>query len=119
MEYASRDVPNIRLVFLNNGTQMKTIDINTVTDYTENINSNELLSNINIQFATIDIADFQFIESKQYTEILVYRSLIMRNCDTCEDELYFPPTLTFHRLNFEYTLNAEGDPTRWLIELEN
>ena len=119
MEYASKEVPNVRLVFLNNGTQINTIDIETVTDYAEDIEANTELDSVRIYFATIDTVDFDFIESKQYTEILLYRCLIMRSCDTGNDELYFPPTFTFHKLNFEYNLNAEGDPTRWMIRLYN
>ena len=119
MEYASREVPNIRLVFFNNGTQVRVIDIETITDYVEDIETNTELDSVRFYFATINTTDFDFIESKQYTEILLYRCLIMRSCDNCEDELYFPPTLTFHKLNFEYSLNAEGDPTRWMIRLSN
>lgn len=117
--YASREVPNIRLVFFNNGTQVRVIDIETIVDYIEDIETNTELNSVQIYFATIDTDDFDFIESKQYTEILLYRCLIMRSCDNGEDELYFPPTLTFHKLNFEYNLNAEGDPTRWIIRLSN
>ena len=119
MEYASREVPNIRLVFFNNGTQVRVIDIETIVDYIEDIETNTELNSVQIYFATIDTDDFDFIESKQYTEILLYRCLIMRSCDSGEDELYFPPTLTFHKLNFEYNLNVEGDPTRWIIRLSN
>ncbi len=119
MEYASKEIPNVRLVFLNNGTQVRVIDIETIVDYTEDIETNTELDGAQIYFATIDTDDFDFIESKQYTEILLYRCLIMRNCDNYEDKLYFPPTLTFHKLNFEYSLNAEGDPTRWMIRLSN
>ena len=119
MEYASREVPNIRLVFFNNGTQVRVIDIETIIEYIEDIETNTELDNVQIYFATIDTDDFDFIESKQYTEILLYRCLIMRGCDNCEDELYFPPTLSFHKLNFEYSLNTEGDPARWMIRLSN
>jgi len=45
--------------------------------------------------------------------------LIIRNADTGDDELYFPPTLTFTRLNFEYSLAAGGEPTQWMIWLGN
>ena len=119
MEYASKEVPNVRLVFLNNGTQVNVIDIETVIDYVEDIETDTELDSVRIYFATINTADFNFIASKQYTEILLYRSLIMRSCDTGNDELYFPPTLTFHKLNFEYSLNVEGEPTQWMIRLNN
>lgn len=119
MKYVSRDVPNIRLVFLNNGTQVKVIDIDTIIDYIEGIETNTELDEVRFYFATIDTIDFDFIESKQYTEILLHRCLIMKNCETGNDELYFPPTLTFHKLNFEYSLNAEGDLTQWMIRLSN
>lgn len=119
MEYASKEVPNVRLIFLNKGTQVNVIDIETVTDYVEDIETDTELDSVRIYFATMNTADFDFIESKQYTEILLYRCLIMRNCVTENDELYFPPTLTFHKLNFEYSLNVEGEPTRWMIRLNN
>jgi len=119
MEYASKEVPNVRLVFLNNGAQVKTIDLETIIDYAEDIETDTKLDSVRIYFATINTTDIDFIESKQYTEILLYRCLIMRSCDTGNDELYFPPTLTFHKLNFEYSLNVEGDPTRWMIRLSN
>lgn len=118
-EYASREVPNVRLVFLNNGTQVNVIDIETIIDYVEDIETDINLESVSICFATINTADFDFIESKQYTEILLYRGLIMRGCNSGNDELYFPPTLTFHKLNFEYSLSAEGVPTRWMIKLSN
>ena len=119
MEYTSKEVPNVRLVFLNNGTQVNVIDIETIIDYVENIETNTELDSVRIYFSTINTADFDFIESKQYTEILLYRCLIMRSCDTGNDKLYFPPTLTFHKLNFEYSLNAGGDSTQWMISLNN
>ena len=119
MRYASIDVPNVRLVFLNNGTQVRTIDLETITDYTEDFESNEENDGVTIYSALIDTAEIDFIESNQYTEILLYRSLIMRSEETGKDELYFPPTLTFHKLNFEYSLATNGEAVRWMIRLWN
>lgn len=119
MESATRDVPNIRLIFLNNGTQVHTLDCTTIKDYMENFDSFENMDEIYFSAALIDTKDFDFIESKKYSEILIYRSLLMRDVETGEDKLYFPPTLTFHKLNFEYSANVAGDVVDWTIRLQN
>ena len=119
MRYGSIEVPNVRLVFLNNGTQVRIIDLETVTDYNEDFENNKENGGVIIYSALIDTAEIDFIESNQYTEILVYRSLMMRSEETCKDTLYFPPTLTFHKLNFEYSLATDGNPARWMIRLWN
>ena len=118
-QYGAVEVPIVRLVFFNHGTQMRIIDLETVCDYTEDFETERESSSIRIYFGTIDKEDIDFLESKEYNEILVYRSLIIRNTNTGDDELYFPPTLTFTRLNFEYSLAAGGEPTRWMIWLGN
>ena len=118
-QYGAIEVPNVRLVFLNNGTQVRTIDCETVCDYIEDFETDKENSSMRMYLATIDIEDIDFLESKNYTEILAYRCLIMRNADTDEDELYFPPTLVFTRLTFEYSLAAGGEPTQWQIWLGN
>lgn len=119
MRYGSIEVPNVRLVFLKNGTQVRIIDLETVVDYTEDFESNEENNGITIYSALIDTDEINFIESNQYSEILVYRSLVMRSEETGEDSLYFPPTLIFHKLNFEYSLATHSNPARWMIRLWN
>ena len=118
-QYGAVEVPNVRLVLFNHGTQIRTIDLETVCDYMEDFETDKENSSIRIYSATIDKEDIDFLESKEYNEILAYRCLIIRNADTGNDELYFPPTLTFTRLNFEYSLAAGGEPTQWQIWLGN
>ena len=88
-------------------------------DYTEDFDSTSDTDEVRFYCGLLDKEDISFLESKQYSEILIYRSLIMRNADTNEDELYFPPTLTFHKLEFEYSLSTQGDVVQWKIRLWN
>lgn len=113
--YGAREVPNIQLVFLNKGTQVYTLYIDTVCEYYEDTTSDDKY--IKIEWALINPQDYEFILAHQYTEILMYRAHIIRSSETGEDELYFPPTMCFHSAEFEYILEPKGDPARWTLIL--
>lgn len=115
MGYGAIEVPNIRLVFFNKGTQVRIIDIDTVVEYDEEVSENE--ASCVIRWAILNPLDYDFILSHQYTDVLMYRSMIIRSEKTGKDELYFPPTLYFNKITFEYYLEAGGNPARWTLRL--
>lgn len=117
MEYGMKEVPNIRLIFLNKGTQTYTLDIDTVTDYSEDIGAD--YTDVTIRWALIKPQDYEYIKQHEYTEILMYRSMIIRSAETGEDELFFPSTLSFNKATFSYYLETRGDPARWTIRLQS
>lgn len=113
--YGAREVPNVQLIFLNKGTPIYTLYIDTVCEYYENINDKE--NYVKIEWVLINPEDYDFIVAHQYTEVLLYRAMIIRSSETGNDKLYFPPTLHFNNTEFEYSLEPAGDPVKWTLIL--
>lgn len=113
--YGAREAPNVQLIFLDKGTPVRILYIDTVCGYYEDIDNEE--NYVKIAWALINPEDYDFIVAHQYTEVLLYRAMIIRSSETGDDELYFPPTLHFHKVEFEYRLEPTGDPARWTLTL--